>query len=519
MSRNIIAEIAPAIRALSTSVKPTIAKQFAIRSKVAIYGAGAVGSEIAAFLVRTSKNPLDIVFCNRSVGVAEGVAADIMDGTGNTEHLFRSTRIGKNAQEKHTINSSSDEKIISGAELVILAFGMSAAKYGFTDRKSGLPLVDNLIKSAGKAIATHAKDAFVLVITNPVDISTELARRATGFPSNRVIGSGTEIDSRRFCRLLRERLGKIGINPNSISAKVVGAHSGDDMIMLENSLKINSMSIKKFLEAYEEKVEVKDAIVLAIQDAKEAMKNEGFKIAGLKKIGPSYGPAICVGAMALALLGGNKIYYTGSYSIQDNENWLGFKNAVLSIPLVMEKGKVSIDHNFKYNPTREEMARLEGVAFNHQAALEELEKMPKTMTEQVAGMVSQLDQTNSIYQARASRLEREMQEIALRKNEMFKYFINIIENSPSEAFEINQRNDSASTMRIKVLDKIPDIFQKDCVEAMVKNLEKVISNDEIKVSEDNKSIVIPNTKKIKEHIQKIGLIKNEPDNFYHHQHV
>ena len=181
------------------------------RNKIALVGAGQIGGTLA--LLAGLKELGDVVLFDVIDGVPQGKALDIAEA---------SPIEGFDAK----IGGGSDYSIIAGADIVIVTAGFP--------RKPGMSR-DDLIGSNAKVVATvgaaikqHCPNAFVITITNPLDVMVWVMREACGLPHHRVVGMAGVLDSARFRYFLAEDM---GVSVEDVTAFVLGGH-GDDMVPL-----------------------------------------------------------------------------------------------------------------------------------------------------------------------------------------------------------------------------------------------------------------------------------------------
>ncbi len=194
--------------------------------KVGIVGAGFVGGT-AGFAMVMDGAASEVVFVDANEGLASAQAQDILHAVPFAHPV--AVRAGGYAD-------------LAGAGAVVLAAGVG--------QKPGETRLQLLGRNAAvfadvipKALAA-APDAILLVATNPVDVMTQVAAAISGLPRERVIGSGTILDTARFRALLGARL---GVTPTSIHAHVVGEH-GDSEVLLWSSATAAGLPIDRFAE-------------------------------------------------------------------------------------------------------------------------------------------------------------------------------------------------------------------------------------------------------------------------------
>ena len=241
-----------------------------MNNKVTIIGAGSVGATVAYTLVATGSVG-EIVLIDVNEAKAKGEAMDILQAT----PYLSPTKIYFGTYEDAV-----------GSDIVIVTSGVG--------RKPGQSRIDltqinvNILKSIAPQIVKAAPDALYVFVANPVDILTYVFCKITGVPKNRVIGTGTTLDSIR----LRTRLSELySVNQQQVHAYVLGEH-GDSSFVAWSTADISGVP----LEDYEATLTEKDAVTLTAYDKAEVeeyvKKSGGQIIAG--KGATFYGIAACV---------------------------------------------------------------------------------------------------------------------------------------------------------------------------------------------------------------------------------
>jgi len=176
--------------------------------KLTIVGAGFVGSAIAYSLVMKG-DASDLVLVDVDHARAEGEAMDISHGA---------------PFAKVASIHAGDYPDTAGSDLVVITGGANQRP-----GESRLDLMARnaaIVRDAARQAAEHSPDAILLVVTNPVDVMSFVAQRATGLPASHVIGSGTVLDSSRFRYLLAQELG--GLDPRCIQGHILGEHGDSE---------------------------------------------------------------------------------------------------------------------------------------------------------------------------------------------------------------------------------------------------------------------------------------------------
>ena len=192
--------------------------------KVGIVGAGMVGSA-AGYALALRGGASEIVLVDRNEALAVAQAEDIAHAV-PFAHPVR-VRAG-------------DYDALDGAGVVILAAGV-AQKPG-EDRLSLLSRNADVFAQVLEGVQRAAPDALLLVASNPVDVMTEVTLRVSGLSAERVIGSGTILDTARFRSLIG---GHLGVAPQSVHAYVLGEH-GDSEVLAWASARAGSEPVARF---------------------------------------------------------------------------------------------------------------------------------------------------------------------------------------------------------------------------------------------------------------------------------
>jgi len=193
-------------------------------AKIAVIGAGAVGAT-TAYTLTESGLAQEIAVVDINEKLAEGVASDIAHGV----PFLPPVRL-----------DSGGYGAAAEADIVIMTAG-AAQKPGETRRELvGRNL--KIMESAGREIARVAPECVLIVVSNPLDVLTRAAMEFTGFPTNRVVGSGTVLDTARLKAMLSKHT---GIDPRSIDACVLGEH-GDSEFAAWSLTRIAGMRAEEY---------------------------------------------------------------------------------------------------------------------------------------------------------------------------------------------------------------------------------------------------------------------------------
>jgi L-lactate dehydrogenase len=219
--------------------------------KVGIVGAGMVGSS-AGYALALMGIASDLVLVDKNAALALAQAEDISHAV---PFVSATTVI------------AGDYDALAGARVVIIAAGVS--------QKPGEGRLELLERNAAvfrdvvAAVLRVAPEAILLIASNPVDIMTQIATRLSGLPPQRVIGSGTILDTARFRSLVGRHL---GISPQSVHAYVLGEH-GDSEVLAWSSARAGSIALGSFADQVGKPLT--DEVRLSIDDG---VRNAAYKI-------------------------------------------------------------------------------------------------------------------------------------------------------------------------------------------------------------------------------------------------
>jgi malate dehydrogenase len=264
------------------------------RRKIALIGAGQIGGTLA--LLAGLKNLGDVVLCDVVEGVPQGKALDLAEA---------SPVEGFDAN----YGGSNDYAAIKGADVVIVTAGVP--------RKPGMSRDDliginaKIVWQVGEAIKQHAPGAFVICITNPLDVMVWVMREATGLPHERVVGMAGVLDSARFRYFLAQ---EFDVSVEDVTAFVLGGH-GDSMVPLVRYSTVAGIPLPDLVKMGWTTQDKLDKIVQRTRDG-------GGEIVNLLKTGSAfYAPASSGIAMAESFLLDKKrvlpcaAYLTGQYGV------------------------------------------------------------------------------------------------------------------------------------------------------------------------------------------------------------
>jgi malate dehydrogenase len=179
------------------------------RNKIALIGAGQIGGTLA--LLAGLKELGDVVLFDIAEGIPQGKSLDLAEA---------SPVEGFDAK----LSGANEYKDIAGADVVIVTAGVPRKPGMSRDDLLGINL--KVMEAVGKGIRDHAPAAFVICITNPLDAMVWALQKASGLPTNKVVGMAGVLDSARFRYFLAE---EFNVSVKDVTAFVLGGH-GDDMV-------------------------------------------------------------------------------------------------------------------------------------------------------------------------------------------------------------------------------------------------------------------------------------------------
>lgn len=230
------------------------------RAKISIIGAGNVGATCAHWAAAKELGDIVLLDIPDKEGVAKGKAIDLWC-------------CGPIERFDARIQGTSDYKDIADSDVVVITAGLP--------RKPGMSRDDliqtnvKIVKSVSEQVKQHAPNSVVIVVSNPLDAMVYTAWKATGFPTNRILGQAGCLDVARFRAFIAE---KIGCSIEDVVALLLGGH-GDDMVPLPRYTSVHGIPVTQLLPK-----EVIDACV-------ERAKVGGGEIVKLMGTSAYYAPA------------------------------------------------------------------------------------------------------------------------------------------------------------------------------------------------------------------------------------
>lgn len=277
--------------------------------KVVVVGTGFVGTSIAYSMINQGLiNELVLIDVDREK--AEGEALDLLDGMSW-------------AQENIKVWAG-DYTDCQDADIVVITAGVNQ-KPGQTR----LELIDvnaGIMTSVVREVMGSGFDGILVIVSNPVDVLTHVAWQASGLPSNRVVGTGTTLDTTRF---RKELAAKLQIDPRSIHGYIIGEH-GDSEVAVWSHTTVGGKPLLEFI-VKNNRLTVEDLTTIS-----DRVKNSAYEIINRKKA-TFYGIGMSVARIVRAILNNEQAvlpvsaYLDGEY---------GEKDLFTGVPSVVDQGGV-----------------------------------------------------------------------------------------------------------------------------------------------------------------------------------
>jgi malate dehydrogenase len=260
--------------------------------KITVVGAGKYGSTTAQRVAQAGYAD-EVVMTDIVEGLPQGLALDLNQSRPIEGYKTR-------------VVGSNDYGPTAGSDVVVVTAGKP--------RKPGMSRMDLLTDNAkivggvAREIASSSPDAVVIVVSNPLDEMTALFQRASGFPTERVIGQAGMLDSARFADKIAERA---GTSPAAVHALTLGSH-GDTMVPVPSQTTVDGKPLADVLSADD------------IAELADATRNGGAEVVALLKTGSAYfAPSSAAARMVESIAKDENAmmpvcaWVTGQYGISD----------------------------------------------------------------------------------------------------------------------------------------------------------------------------------------------------------
>ncbi|RKO67241.1 malate dehydrogenase [Desulfofundulus salinus] len=308
------------------------------RKKITIVGAGNVGATCAHWAA--AKELGNIVLIDVVEGIPQGKALDLMEAA--PVEGFDAIITGTNNYED-----------TRDSDVVVITAGI-ARKPGMS-RDDLLATNCKIVQSVTEQVVKYSPNAYIIVVTNPLDVMTYVALKTSGFPPNRVFGMSGVLDSARFRTFVALEL---GISFEDVTTFVMGGH-GDDMVPLVRYTYAGGIPIEKLIPA--------ERIAAMV----ERTRKGGAEIVNYLKTGSAfYAPGASVVQMVEAVLKDKKrilpvaAYLQGEY---------GYHDIYLGVPAIIGGG--GVEKVLEIELTPEEKAALDKSANSVRKLMEVLPQL------------------------------------------------------------------------------------------------------------------------------------------------
>lgn len=259
--------------------------------KVSIIGAGFVGATAAQKIYE--RNLADVVLIDIVDGLAQGKALDMMESAPLEGY-------------RCSIFGSKEYSDMKDSHIVVITAGL-ARKPGMS-REDLLRQNASIVRPIAEKINAFAPDSIIIIVTNPLDVMTHLAYKASGFNERRVMGMAGVLDSARFRLFIAERL---NVSVRDVQSMVLGSH-GDMMVPLARYTTVSGIPITELLSKEE------------IDKLTQHTRDGGAEIVALLKTGSAYyAPASSIADMVESILKDERrilpacVLLKGEYEIKD----------------------------------------------------------------------------------------------------------------------------------------------------------------------------------------------------------
>ena len=308
------------------------------RKKIGLIGAGNIGGELARLCANKELGDVVLFDIPAKENFAKGKALDLEQN---------SSVLGYDSK----ITGSSKWEDLAGSDVLIVTAGIPRKPGQSRDDlvATNLPIIRDVANNAKK----HCPDAFVIVISNPLDAMVYEYKRVTGCDKSKIAGMAGVLDSARFQLFLAR---EAGVSIKDVRAMVLGGH-GDDMVPVLSMTTINGIPASTFI--------AKDKLQAII----ERTRKGGGEIVNLMGTSAYYAPATSAVAMAEAyLLDQKRVLAAAAYL--DGE--YGYKDLFMGVPVVI--GGKGVEKIVDINLTDEEKGMLAKSAQSVQSVVDVVKK-------------------------------------------------------------------------------------------------------------------------------------------------
>ena len=296
-----------------------------MRNKIALIGSGNIGGTLAH--LAAIKELGDVTLFDIADGIPQGKALDLAQ-SGPVESF------------DSNVNGSNDYSSLKGSDVVIVTAGV-ARKPGMS-RDDLVEINTKVMKQVGKGIKENCPKAFIICITNPLDAMVGVLQRASGLPTNMVVGMAGVLDSARFRHFLAE---EFNVSVSDVTAFVLGGH-GDTMVPLSRYSAVAGIPVPDLVKMGWSSQEKIDQIVQRTRDG-------GAEIVGLLKTGSAfYAPASAAIEMAESYLKDKKKLLPCAAFV---DGYYNLKGIYVGVPVIIGKDGVERIVEIDFEPDEKEM--------------------------------------------------------------------------------------------------------------------------------------------------------------------
>jgi malate dehydrogenase len=242
------------------------------RSKISIIGAGNVGATTAHWCAAAELGDIVLLDIPQTETMPAGKALDLMEASPIVG--FDSNIVG-----------TTEYKDTAESDIVVITAGLP--------RKPGMSRDDllktnaSIVTAVSEQVCKHSPNAFVIVVSNPLDAMVQRAQKVTGFPHHRVMGQAGVLDTARYRTFLAMEL---GVSVEDVQGMLMGGH-GDTMVPLRTCTSVGGIPISQLLSASK------------LEEIIERTRKGGGEIVGLLKTGSAfYAPAAATTQMVEAII-------------------------------------------------------------------------------------------------------------------------------------------------------------------------------------------------------------------------
>jgi malate dehydrogenase len=296
-----------------------------MRNKIALIGSGNIGGTLAH--LAALKELGDVTLFDIAEGIPQGKALDLAQ-SGPVEGF------------DCNITGSNDYSSLAGSNVVIVTAGV-ARKPGMS-RDDLVDINTKVMKQVGKGIKENCPEAFTICITNPLDAMVGVLQRASGLPTNMVVGMAGVLDSARFRHFLAE---EFNVSVSDVTAFVLGGH-GDTMVPLSRYSAVAGIPVPDLVKMGWSSQEKIDQIVQRTRDG-------GAEIVGLLKTGSAfYAPASAAIEMAESFLKDKKKLLPCAAFV---DGYYNLEGIYVGVPVIIGKEGVERIVEIDFAPDEKEM--------------------------------------------------------------------------------------------------------------------------------------------------------------------